>query len=211
MSEMVFQPSAVAVRNGARLPQSMRDDPARVVSAFYDAVKVNGLVGDVVAAASDKANPMHDFFTWDDLEAADKQRVREAFLLGGSFVDTKTGEPIFVSTYRLTNDSADAGRIHINVRLLEPEARLPTAERRAYVVQTAGPAAPVVAPPPTPRAAAAPQAGLPARVPIDAPPPSQDGDVIDDPAIGIFTRWVAAHKHERAVLLAAYRILRDAL
>ena len=204
MSEMVFQPNQITVRHGARLPAAMREDAAAVVHAFYDAVKINGLASDVVAAASDPSNPMHDYFTWDDMEAADKARRAEAFTLGASFADAQTGEPIFVSTYRTTNNVADVGRIHVNVRLLPPAEAPIEAPRMVYAVGQA----PVEAP----RKSDVSYTLHPAVRELSGPTPvGAPADVIEDPSIAVFRRWVETHKHKPALLREAARILRDAL
>ena len=45
-----------------------------------DSLKQNGLLApkDVVKAAQDPANPLHDLFTWDNDAAGDKYRLKEA-------------------------------------------------------------------------------------------------------------------------------------
>lgn len=206
MTEMVFQPTQIAVRPGARLSAAMREDVAAVARALYDAVKVNGMAADVVAAAADRASPLHDYFTWDDLEAADKERLREAFQLAGSFVDGETGAPVFVSTYRVTNNAADAGRIHVNVRLLPPKEEPITAPRLVYTVGQAQS---------TPRTPDASYTLHPAVRELSNPTLDADAsalpDVIEDPSIAVFRRWVETHKHNPALLREAARILRDAI
>lgn len=202
MSELMYPPVTAIVRRGARLPAALRENPDAVVRAYYDAVKANGLADDVLTAASDPANPMHEYFTWDDLEAADKERLREVFSLGACFADAQTGEPIFVSTYRETNNSADAGRIHINVRLL-PTAEPPITEPRlVYTVKTIEPALPA----PLSYTLHAAVADM-----FTSEPEPPQSDVIEDPSLGVFRRWVESHKHDPSVLRAAWRILRDAL
>lgn len=198
MSDLPYAPDQVVVRTGARLPASMRKDPGPVVRAYWNAVQINGLATDVIAAASDPASPMYEYFTWNDLEAADKERLREAFALGTSFVDAATGEPLFVSTYHKTNNIADARRIHFNVRLLPPESAPPPAPRLVYTIGTA------------PEREAPVYTMHPAVMELVAPTPPQS-EVIDDPSLDVFRRWVVAHKHEPVLLREAWRILRDAL
>lgn len=200
MNDMVYRPGPAVVRAGARLPAAMREDPDAIVRAYYDAVKINGLATDVLTAASDPSNPMHEYFTWDDLEAADKERLREVFSLGSSFADARTGEPFFVSAYRKTNDIADAGRIQINVRLLPLSDDPPTPARVVYT-RVDPPAAP------TPLSYTL----HPAVMELVEPEPEQAPEVIEDPSLGVFRRWVEAHKHEPPVLRAAMRILRDVI
>jgi hypothetical protein len=63
---------------GARVPAGA--DP-NVVGAELDRLRAaaGGLTAQaVLAAASDNGSPLHDFFTWDDTEAARKQRLAEA-------------------------------------------------------------------------------------------------------------------------------------
>lgn len=185
---------SVAFRPGARLPGI--DDPIAVNRAIAAVRGPDGdlLASDIIAAASDVSNPMHAAFTWDDLEAADKQRMREAFYLVGSLIDTKTGEPVYVSRYRETNNVADAGRIRINVRLLPPPNE-PT-PMLSYAVRVRS-----------------------ADVPVHQVAPAHHtagAEVVDhtpdeERSLEVFRRWVEAHKHEPAVLRAAIRVLYDAL
>ena len=195
MSDLLHIP--VTFRPGTRLPAEI-DDPNAVNRAIAAVRTPDGdlLAADIIGAASDPSSPMHAAFTWDDLEAADKQRMREAFYLVGSIIDTKTGEPVYVSRYRETNNPADSGRIRINVRILPPpvvtEERAPV-HPTSFVVRTA-PAfvdAPLLI-------------DMPAQEVVDRTPE-------EDRSLDVFRRWVEAHKHEPGVLRAALRILYDTL
>lgn len=192
MSELVHIP--VVFRPGTRLPTGI-DDPVAINRAIAATRNRDGdlQVSDVIAAASDPSNPMHAAFTWDDLEAADKQRVREAFYLVGSVIDAKTGEPVYVSRYRETNNPADSGRIRINVRLLPPPAE--PAQPLKYTVRV--------------RQAEQPMTATPLLV--DAPQEVVDRTPEEERSLSVFRRWVDAHKHEPGVLRAALRLLYDAL
>lgn len=196
MSELVHIP--VLFRPGTRLPAGI-DDPGALNRAIAAVRDPDGdvLVSEVIAAASDPANPMHPAFTWDDLEAADKQRVREAFYLVGSLIDAKTGELVYVSRYRETNNPADSGRIRVNVRALPPPALPP----RPLTVRVQ-PAEPALMPKTEPVTAPVTEAA--ASVVVDHTPEGER-------ALAVFRRWVDAHKHEPDVLRAALRVLYDAI
>lgn len=193
MSELMHVP--VAFRPGTRLPSEI-DDPNAVNRAIAAVRGPDGdlLASDIIGAASDPSSPMHAAFTWDDLEAADKERVREAFYLVGSLIDTKTGEPVYVSRYKETNNPADSGRIRVNVRLLPPPSA-PELQRYTVRVHEAEPA----------------QVAAEQPVLIDAPQEVVDRTPDEERSLEVFERWVKAHKHEPVVLRAALRILYDAL
>lgn len=202
MSELVHIP--VAFRPGTRLSAEV-DDPNAVNRAIAAVRGPDGdlLVSDIIGAASDPSSPMHAAFTWDDLEAADKQRVREAFYLVGSLIDTKTGEPVYVSRYRETNNPADSGRIRVNVRLLPPSSA-PELQRFTVRVRSAEPDRPMLAEPDRPALMQPPPIDMPVSEVVDRTPD-------EDRSLDVFKRWVEAHKHEPMVLRAALRLLYDAL
>lgn len=190
MTELAHIP--VVFRPGTRLPAEI-DDPGVVLRALSDAlVRSNDpQVSDVTNAASDPSSPIHTAFTWDDMEAADKQRTREAFYLLGSIVDARTGQPIFVSRYRETNNAADVGRIRINVRML-PSSVAPEPPQYTVHVRPTGPA----------------DMAQPALVSVP------ESEVVDhtpeeERSLVIFRRWIEAHRHEPAVLRAALHLLQE--
>lgn len=189
MSELIHIP--VTFRSGTRLPTGI-DDPAAVNRAIADVCSPDGdlLVSDIVAAASDLASPIHAAFEWDDAIAGERYREGQAFYLAGSLINAKTGERVYVSRYKETNNPEDIGRIRINVRMLPP-SNAPEPQRYTVHVRS--------------------QSAAQAPLLVDIPQEVVDHTPEEDRSLVVFRRWIDAHKHEPSVLRAALRLLYDAL
>lgn len=190
MNELTHIP--VVFRTGTRLPTGI-DDPAAVNRAIAEVCGPDGdlLVSDIVASASNPSSPIHAAFEWDDAIAGERYREGQAFYLAGSLVNTKTGERVYVSRYKETNNPEDIGRIRINVRML------PSAERST-----------------PPSSSSLPPTSFVVRTQptlIDVPQEVVDRTPDDERSLAVFRRWVEAHRHEPDVLRAALRVLYDAL
>lgn len=199
MSDLLSIP--VAFRPGTRLPGGIIDDPAAVNRVIATARTLDGdlLAADIVAAASSPSSPIHAAFEWDDQVAGERYREGQAFYLAGSLIDTKTGERVYVSRYKETNNPDDIGRIRINVRPL-PLPATPAAPLTYTVrMQSTEPA-----PMPGTEEVTAPVTEAAAPVVVDHTPEGER-------ALVVFRRWVDAHKHEPDVLRAALRVLYDAI